>query len=393
MPRLSDSMEEGVILEWLIADGMPVEEGDEIVDIETDKANMAFEAEYSGVLHHGAGPGDTVSVGAVIGSIEPAMASAAAPTAPTTQPAPRREQGAPSASPTAARLAQRIGFPLTQVSGSGPDGRVMRRDVIEAHEATSTPAPPAQATIPTAAPPPPTPAAPRQPAPGRAAAGRRMPLTRVQRLVAERMVASKSTIPDFSVTRAVNFDAVHALRVELKARGVQVPSYNDVILAAVARTLTRHPLLTAHYVDGDIVYTDQVNLSIAVATDAVLHAPVIQGADLLSLTEITAAARQLTTLARQGHLAVGDLRGGTFTVSNLGMHGASRFSAIINGAQSAILAVGAVHETVHAAGGSFTTGWMSELTLTCDHRIIYGAHAAAFLGDLEATLQEPHLLQ
>ncbi|MDT0203155.1 dihydrolipoamide acetyltransferase family protein [Nocardioides sp. AE5] len=399
MPRLSDSMEEGVILEWLVGDGMPVEEGDEIVEIETDKANMAFEAEASGILRHGADPGESVIVGDRIGSIDAIATS-------TTESS--GGDPTPSASPTAARLARRVGVPLEDVSGSGAGGRVLRRDVIELHEArqdrtqTTYDTTPFQESPPReSAPPestsdgtvPETSASPPSPGTQPSLEGRRVPLTRVQRLVAERMVASKSTIPDFSVSRAISFDAVHALRLDLKSRGERVPSYNDVLLAAVARTLPHHPLLTAHFMEGDIVYSDRVNLSVAVSTDAVLHAPVIHGADRLDLAEIASTTRRLTTLARQGHLTIDDLRGGTFTVSNLGMYGASHFTAIINGTQSAILAVGAVHEAVSVVDGAFKVGWRAELTLTCDHRIIYGAHAAAFLRDLEITLQEPQLMQ
>ena len=368
MPRLSDSMEEGVILEWLVADGTTVNEGDEIVEIETDKTNVAFEAETSGILRHGAAPGDAVGVGARIGSIEQSTVEAV-------DPQPRTAgRSRPSASPTAARLARQVGVPLDEVPGSGPRGRVLRSDVIAVHESAA----PSQAALPSGVEG--THTAPR------------VALTRVQRLVAERMATSKSTVPEFTVTRELDLDAAHDFRQRLKARGETAPSWNDMILAAVARTLPDHPLLTAHFEDGDVVHTPQVNLAVAVATDAVLHAPVIHGADRLDLTEIAQAAGRLGALARRGQLAIEDLRGGTFTVSNLGMHGVQHFTAIINAGQSAILAVGAVRESVVVADGAFRAGRRAQMTLTCDHRIIYGTHAAAFLRDLDKTLQEPHLL-
>lgn len=377
MPRLSDSMEEGVILEWLVADGTLVTEGEEIVEIETDKTNVAFTAEASGILRHGSVPGDVVAVGARIGAIEETPAGGPAP-APAQTGSIRR----PSASPTAARLARRIGVPLESVSGSGRGGRVLRSDVIAVHE-TARPSVEAAVTTPSD--------------PSAAAAGdrnpHRVPLTRVQRLVAERMATSKSTVPEFTVTRAIDLDAVHRLRGKLRARGETVPSYNDLIVTAVARTLPEHPLLTARYDDGDVVYTHQVNLAVAVATDDVLHAPVIHGADRLGFSGIGRAAGHLRMLARQNRLTIEDLRGGTFTVSNLGMHGVQHFTAIINAGQSAILAVGSVQESMVVADGAFRVGWRAQMTLTCDHRIIYGTHAAAFLRDLDLTLQEPELLQ
>ena len=322
MPRLSDSMEEGVILVWLVADGEAVAEGDEIVEVETDKTNVAFEAEVSGVLRHAAQPGDAIAVGAPIGIIEepgqeaaPSLAAepsesepqfdgpsvTVAPAVANPEPPPaelasqtdsRRRSGA---SPTATRLAQGLGIPIAELVGSGHGGRVLRSDVIARHESAPRPsrtdstvvtpddAPSLRQSVDDVSPI----AGDRE--------GQRVPLTRVQRLVAERMVTSKSTAPEFSATREFDLDAVHRLRSDLKARHEAVPSYNAVILAAVARTLVDYPLLTAHFDDGDIIYTRKVNLALAVATDAVLQAPVIHNAEQRNLAGITEEAERLTT--------------------------------------------------------------------------------------------------
>lgn len=348
MPRLSDSMAEGVIACWTVDDGASVKTGDEIVEIETDKTNVAFEAEFDGVLRHGAREGDAVAVGAPIGSIEPQVANTA-----------RRRRLA--ASPTAMRLAEKVDVTLDLVVGSGVGGRVLRRDVITAHESRGA-------------------RRPVQPA-------RRVPLTRAHRLVADRMSKSKNTIPEFTVTRDVDFGAGHAFREKLRAKGEPVPSYNDIVVAAAARTLADHPLLTARFDDGHIVYADAINIAIAVATDTVLHAPVLRGANLLPLNEITTRSRRLTELARQGGLSIDDVVGGTFTISNLGMYGVRQFTAVINAGQVAILAVGGVREDVVVHDGAIRVGWRAELTLTCDHRVVYGVHAANFLRDLDARLK------
>ncbi|WP_283139364.1 dihydrolipoamide acetyltransferase family protein [Rhizohabitans arisaemae] len=402
MPRLSDAMDEGVVLKWLVADGHQVEVGQEFVEIETDKTTVEVESEHAGVLRHGVPEGASIEVGGPIGSIDPVFAGSVVvvpPSQPTAaQPdasggeyagaaetvefaSPGRAGGThasnrerPHSSPTARRLAASLDVSLGDVRGSGPHGRILRADVIAAHESRGR-------------------SAGAQILPERRLGVRRVALTRPQRLIAERMSEAKRTAPEFTVARSLDFGPARDFRHDLQARGDQVPSYNDIVVAAVARTLPAHPLLTARFEDGEIVYTDEVNIGVAVATDAVLQAPVIRGAEKLSLGETGRQARRLSHLARVGRLAVDDLMGGTFTVSNLGMFGVDDFTAIVNGGQAAILAVGAVREVPVVTGGSLAVGVQARATLTCDHRIVYGAHAAAFLRDLDTALQAPELFR
>ena len=413
MPRLSDSMEEGVILDWLAADGSTVQAGDEIVEIETDKTNIAFEAEETGVLRHRVAPGATVPVGSPIGYVEPA--DAPAPPATVREPeqetvgaaAPAPTSGStgggetagvassasrPTASPTAARLAQRLEVALDSVTGSGPRGRVLRNDVISAFESVA----PEKVVAPSSGPEVSvTPVADvvDDAVTGAPSTKPGAQLTRVQRLIAGRMTEAKQQIPEFWVSSVVDVSALMAARANLRSSGARrVPSVNDFVVAAAARALRDRPGLNARLEDGHVVQQPEVNICVAVASDGVLHAPVIKGADGLSLDEIARESRRVTELARTGRLALDDLRGGTFTISNLGMLGVREFNAIIHDHQAAILAVGEAYETVIVEDGAMRTGWQMHLTLTSDHRFVYGADAALFLQELRGHLQAPERL-
>ena len=363
MPRLSDSMEEGTIVRWLVADGAEVDRGEEIVEIETDKATMAFEAPASGRLRIVAGAEATVAVGEPIARIGDG-ADEEAPAAPAVAATAER----PRVSPVARRLAAERGIDLAAVTGSGPGGRILKEDVL----AAAAPAVPAPAAPPSEV----------ATVTGARGAARREEPTRAQAIVARRMAEARATVPEFPVAIEVEFSAAIELRRQLKDMLHPAPTLNDLIVAAVARTLRSHPRLNAAYVDGGFDLYDEVNVGIAVAVDDDLVVPVIAGADRLSLADVAARSRELVERTRSGAVTPPELAGGTFTISNLGMFGISWFQPIVNPPQAAILGVGGV------AGHGEAPPTLS-LTLVSDHRIVYGAHAARFLSDLRDLLENP----
>jgi pyruvate dehydrogenase E2 component (dihydrolipoamide acetyltransferase) len=370
MPRLSDAMEEGTIVKWLKADGDVVEVGDELVEIETDKATMPYEAETSGVLRRLAHEGDTVALGAALAELLPAGA------------VPARSNGSPSengrvaASPVARRLAAAAGVDLATLTGTGPRGRIVKRDIPAAAPAPS---------------PQPLPAPPAPTAEGAKGAVETAELSRLQQTVARRMSESRATVPDFSVETDVDADALVALRARLKEElpGEPAPSFNDFVVKACARALRLHPRVNGAYKDGRGERYARVNVGIAVAAEDALVVPVVEDADVKSLGAIAADARRVADAARAGTLTPPQLAGGTFTVSNLGMFGVTRFTAVVNAPQAAILAVGALERRAVVRDGELRAGHAMTLTLCSDHRILYGADAAAFLADIRAGLEQP----
>ncbi len=378
MPRLSDSMEEGTIVRWLVADGGEVSRGEEIVEIETDKATMSFEAQDSGTLWIIAAAEETVAVGEPIARIGGGEEKEAAEPRPrssferNTRPNDERSPGGVSGdrvkvSPVARRLAAERGVDLAAIAGSGPGGRILKEDVLRAAEAPApAPAEAAAAVAPT----------------GARGASRRQQPTRSQALVARRMAEARATIPEFPVTIEVEIAAAADLRRQLAAILEPAPTLNDLMVAAVARTLPAHPRLNAAYVDGGFELYDEVNVGVAVAVEEELIVPVIAAANRLSLAEIAGHGKRLIERTRSGEVTPPELAGGTFTISNLGMFGISWFQPIVNPPQAAILGVGGI------AGRDSAAPTIS-LTLVSDHRIVYGAHAARFLADLRALLESP----
>jgi pyruvate dehydrogenase E2 component (dihydrolipoamide acetyltransferase) len=278
---------------------------------------------------------------------------------------------------------------IDTLQGTGPGGKVLRADITAAATAGG-PAPADAATPPGDAPP--------GDGPLVGVTGRRVPLSRSQRLVASRMSESKRTVPDFWASLAVDVTRVIGLREDLKAaptaarsRG-PVPTFNDIVVKACALALVEHPGLNAAYDADHVVLAGAVNVGIAVATTAGLLVPVIRSADQRPLTEIATTSQRLTAQARAGKIAVADLEGGTFTVSNLGGFGVRAFAPIINGHQAAILGVGAATPTCVPVDGAVAVRSMLELTLTCDHRIVYGADAGRFLQTLKELLESPTVL-
>jgi pyruvate dehydrogenase E2 component (dihydrolipoyllysine-residue acetyltransferase) len=428
MPRLSDSMEEGTILRWLKGEGEEVSRGEELVEIETDKANMTYEADSSGVLEIVAQEGETLPIGAPIarigggsagsdsgqrarraGPVDRSSASAAEPAeasrptppargtsdAPAATEAPGARAAAPSpsqpsapapaadggngrvkASPVARRLARQLGVDLGSLQGSGPGGRIVKADVEARAQAPQ--------------------AAPAPAVSGEAGTGKgetqTVELTRTQQTIARRMAESKATVPDFQVTTEVDMAAAVALREQMKALASDdhpAPSFNDMVVKATALALREFPRANGSYKDGRFELYSRVNVGVAVAAKDALIVPTVFDADQKSLGEIARETRALATRVREGEITPPELSGGTFTVSNLGMFGVTEFTAIINAGQAGILSVGALRDTPVVKDGQIVPGKRMALTLACDHRILYGADAAEFLARIRVLLEAP----
>jgi pyruvate dehydrogenase E2 component (dihydrolipoamide acetyltransferase) len=297
----------------------------------------------------------------------------------------------PAASPVARRLALNLGVDLNSVAGTGPRGRIVRSDVEAAaagqQVATTATASPPPAVSPATAPP-----AVTTDESGKGATEVRR-LSRVHQIVARRMAEAKSSVPEFTVQTEVDMERCLAMRRELKeVGGAQVPSVNDFVVKAAAIALRDHPLANGSFVDGTYEVYSRVNVGVAVASTDALIVPTIFDADLKPLDQIARESRQLAERARSGVITSAELAGGTFTVSNLGMFGVSRFTAVINPPQAGILAVGATVERMRVRDRQPAVTNVMELTLTCDHRILYGADAAQLIARIRELLEHPAAL-
>lgn len=405
MPRLSDSMEEGLIVAWLKSSGDAVAQGEEIVEIETDKATMPFEAEADGTLLILVDEGEAVRIGEPIARIgAPDQLAGASPDGPVDPPAadapesdrepvtelpPAAGNGSvgsgsrPKASPLARRLAAGLGVDLTTVDGTGFSGRIVKADVQAAADAAGS-APDRTIEV------------PRSDEPVSVGEGvRSVELSRHQQVIARRMVESRTTVPDFTVTMKVDMTAAISLRDAAK-KGARpddvVPSFNDLVIKACASALRDHPKANGAYRDDRFELSKRVHVGFAVAGEGTLVVPTVFDADRKGLSGIAAETSDLASRAREGSLTPPELAGGTFTVSNLGMLGVDEFTAVVNMPQAAILAVGSIVPTPVAEGESVVVRPIMSMTLSCDHRILYGADAAAFLGRVRTLLAEPSLM-
>jgi pyruvate dehydrogenase E2 component (dihydrolipoamide acetyltransferase) len=430
MPRLSDTMEEGTILRWLKHDGDEVRRGDELVEIETDKANMIYESDLDGTLQTVAAEGDTLAVGQLIAQIgdsapngaradaaastdapdaeAPAAPSTATPSAETfvesiaelagggaASDVPARAGERVKASPLARRIASERGVDLHALSGSGPGGRIVKADVQAAGAQDSVPADGAPA--------------PGEGGAGSAAAGApaavredvttakgettTVALTRMQQTIARRMAESKATIPDFTLLADVDMEECVRLRAELKRISKdEAPTYNDMVVKATALALREHPRANGSCRDGTLALHSRINVGVAVAANDALVVPTVFDADAKALGEIARETRSLAARVRDQTITPPELGGGTFTVSNLGMYGIKSFTAIINPPQAAILSVGAVEQRAVVREGELAARHTMTLTLVCDHRILYGADAAQLLARIRELLQAPAAL-
>ena len=393
MPRLSDSMEEGTIVRWLKRDGDEVARGEELVEIETDKATMAYESDTAGMLRITAQEGATLPVGAriaVIGDDDSESSEAAAPAAvelpePAATPAASGETApaasAPAtrsggervkASPIARRIAGETGVDLDSLAGSGPGGRIVKADV----ESAGTAAPSSTSG---------------DEASGRGTVTSTEP-TRTQTLIARRMAESRATVPSFTVQISVDMTTATTLRAELKAsssEGQAVPTINDMVVKASALALREQPQANGAWRDGHFEHYSRVNIGVAVAGPGTLVVPTVFDADAKTLAEISAETGELAARVRAGTITPPQTSGGTFSVSNLGMFGVRSFDAVINTPQVAILAVGAVEQRPAVHEGGIEPRMLMELTLACDHRILYGADGAKLLARIKELLEAP----
>ena len=406
MPKLGLTMESGAISAWLVEEGQEVQKGQALLEIATDKVTMEVEAQADGILRKILVPvGQEVPVSTTIGVIaaadedigsyaaaapsDPAPAAAppatpaptAAPSPTPAAPTPAPQAPAPSAdsdgrrphktSPKARKIAAEHGLDLSGVSGSGPGGRIVSADVLALVEQVRlAPAP--------------APAAP--------VAEGLIELSRAEQVAAERLTASYQQIPHIHISMDVSAVWLQQFRTGYQLEGKKI-SFNDLIVKATARTLREFPRVNSLAEGNHFRYASQINIGVAVAAEQGLVVPVIRDAAEKTVEEIALEGTRLIDAARRGELGPDDMLGGTFTISNLGMFGVSRFTAIINPPQVAILAVGAIENRVVASGAdAFAVRPQLTLTLAADHRVVDGALAARFLARLKEVLETPGLL-
>jgi len=402
MPRMSDTMEEGVVVAWHKKIGDTVAAGELLAEIETDKATMDFESPKSGVLLHiGAEKGQAVPIDgilAIIGEkgedIQALLKSASAKSAqpepatakekeivPPEAPEPAsavaavappvtRGNGKVKASPLAKRLAKESGLSLAQLKGTGDEGRIVKRDVEAA--LLKKPA-----------------GVPRAPAFAEKESFEDVPLTQMRKTIAKRLVASKFSAPHFYLTVELNMDKTMEARKDInEALPVKV-SFNDMIVKAAALALRQHPGVNASWMEDKIRINRHIHIGIAVAVEQGLIVPVLKFADGKSIAQIATESNQLIEKAKAGTLKLDELQGNTFTVSNLGMFDIDEFTAIINPPESCILAIGKIKETPVVKEGVIKISNVMKVTMSCDHRAVDGATGARFLQTFRQYLENP----
>ncbi len=407
MPKLADTMTEGTVVKWLIKEGDKVSTGDEVAEVETDKATMGMEAFDSGTVHKILVPaGQKVPCGTAIalllmkGEVAPAdgslpvvasgkaapvaavaAAAAAAPVAAKSS-GPAVSGARIKASPLAKKVASAAGVSLAGVAGTGPGGRIIARDVPAAGAAPAAAPAAAPKGIPS------TPAGPGDTT---------IALTGMRRIIAERLLASKTTIPHFYLTIEVDAAPLMGFRAAANAAsessGGPKLTVNDFVLKAVVVAATKVPAVNASFTGDSIIQYGSVNLSVAISVDDGLVTPVIRDAQKKSIREISEGVKDLAGRARSKKLLPNEFAGGTITVSNLGAYGIEDFCAIINPPQAMIIAVGAiVKKPVCGANDAIVVGQRMKITLSGDHRVVDGAVAATYLGELKKLIESPALM-
>ncbi|MEO0733428.1 MAG: dihydrolipoamide acetyltransferase family protein [Bacteroidota bacterium] len=427
MPRMSDTMEEGNIVDWLVAEGDEVEAGQTLAEVETDKATMELDSYFDGVLLHiavkeGAVPIDGVI--AVIGDAgedwKAALAAAgngngasAAPAEEATPvkeeaPAPAAEaKAAPAsapeptgddrikASPLARAMAKEAGLDLTSISGTGTGGRIVKDDVEKAKSAPAAPAAqPAAAPAPSPSPAPSAEAAPAPNVPAFAfnAGGDNFteePVSQMRKAVSRLVSNSKFSAPHFYVTVEINMGKTWEFRKKINEVAPVKISFNDLVIKACAVNLPKHPVINSSWQGETIRTNNDVNIAVAVAVPDGLFMPVVRYANMKSLSQINTEVKDLVTRAKGRKLGQEEMTGSTFSISNLGMFGVEEFTAILNTPNSCILAVGGIQEKPIVENGQIVPGRVIKVTLSCVHRTVDGASAAAFLNDVKAALENP----
>ena len=395
MPKLSDTMAEGVILKWLKKEGEKVKQGETLVEIESDKADMELEAYDSGVLRKILVPeGGKAGIGAPIGIIagvneditgllnetmpipqKPQTKEAASP---TTLPPSLSHLGTPSiatddhvkASPLAKRLAVENKIELRSISGTGPQGRIIKRDIEPLIDGKKT----ISAKVPVSI------------IPG---GHRDMELSLIRKTIAKRMQESKQTVPHFYVTVEIDMDPAMSFRDQLNTATDSKISFTDILVKAAASTLMRHPNINATYLGNTMRQFGEAHIAVAVALDEGLVTPVLRNCEQKTILQINSELHDLAERARSRRLKPEEYQGATFTISNLGMFGVEDFVAIVNPPEGAILAVGSIIEKQVVKKGQIVIGHTMKVTLSSDHRIIDGAVAARFLQDLKILIEKP----
>jgi pyruvate dehydrogenase E2 component (dihydrolipoamide acetyltransferase) len=423
MPRLSDTMTEGVIAAWHKKVGDMVKKGDLLADVETDKATMELESYKEGkLLYIGANKGDKVPVNALLCIIgdekkvdvqkivaaakgggsasnttsapaaQPSQGSGAATAgqpAPSTQPqatstqeaAPATENGRVKASPLAKKLASEKGIDISKVPGSGDGGRIVKKDVDNFVPAKGGEQPVT------------SPGEPRQPPATRGPVGEvsfeEVPVSQMRKVISRRLSEIKFSAPEFYLTMEINMDKAVASRAQLNEIAPNKISFNDMVLKACAIALKKHPAINSSWQGETIRVNHHIHIGVAVAVDEGLLVPVVKFADMKSLSQIAGEVKDFAQRAKAKKLQPSEWEGNTFTISNLGMFGIEEFTAIINPPASCILAIGAINQVPVVKDGQIAVGNIMKVTLTCDHRVVDGATGAAFLQTLQGLLEEP----
>lgn len=402
MPKLGFDMAEGTLVRWVKGKGETVQKGEVIAEIETDKATVEVEANGSGIVYeHLIAEGETTPVGTPIAVIaapdeEPDLTEllgaaapseeAAPPEVPASPPPPsaaatpqgatQTPEGRVKASPLARRMAREHGLDLHTLQGSGPGGRIVKRDIEAALAAAPTPAPVAAPITPSRA-------------------DEVIEVSRLRQAIGRRMVEAKQQVPHFYVTHEYRMDALLAARkrinAQLEGSGVKL-SVNDFLVKAAALTLREFPNLNASLHEGQIVRHGQINIGNAVAVENGLLTVVCRNADQKPLSQISTEVREMARQVREGKVRSEYIEGATFSISNLGMYDVEHFIAIINPPEAAILAVGSARQVPVVEAGQLAVGWTMKATISVDHRISDGAEAARFLQAMSKYIEDPVML-
>ncbi len=409
MPKLSDTMEEGVIAKWNVNEGDSVSAGDIIAEVETDKATMDVEVFDAGtILKIIPGEGDAVPLGgliAIIGEVGEDITSLLdndsnsattdsspvaeddkvtkakeAMAAPTAVIAPSLGDGRIKASPLAKKIAADKGVDLNSIAGSGPEGRIVKKDVETVQSSTSSTLTRPGATAPMAS---------STAKSFSSLASQEVKVSQMRKVIAKRLSESKFTNPHFYETIDIDMKGTIEARTQLKDKLDIKISFNDIVLKASAVALSRHQAINSSWMGDTIIEHGDVHIAVAVAIDEGLMTPVLRHVDQKGLVQISSETRELAGLARDRKLAPEQMEGSTFTISNLGMFGIEEFTAIINPPNACILAVGAIRDVPVVENGAVVPGKRMKVTLSSDHRIVDGAKAAVFLNTLRSLIENP----
>ncbi len=398
MPKMSDTMTEGVVVKWLVKEGDQIKSGDIIAEVETDKATMDFECYSKGtLLYIAVKEGQSVPVDGVVAVVgqpgedfqsllsgspaadttvaavveAPAAQAPAAVSAPVQQPSAPLSTDRILASPLAKKLAADKGIDLAAVKGSGENGRIVKQDVEAFQGMPATVSAPAIAVV------------------AGTESYEEVPVSQMRKTIAARLSESKFSAPHFYLTIEINMDKAVAAREQMNQISEVKISMNDLVIKASAAALRKHPKINSSWLGNTIRYNHHINIGVAMAVEEGLLVPVVRFADQKNLSQISSEVKDYGARAKAKKLQPQDWAGNTFTISNLGMFGIEEFTAIINPPDACILAVGAVKDTVGVVNGQIQPVKVMKVTLSCDHRVVDGASGAQFLQTLKQLLEEP----